>query len=79
METQRGLAFCGRTCAACELLSTMWNTSGHYFEGKTFAKSTVSSSGVAPEGTPFFCNRKAMMFTEFVAATEPGAIIGIWV
>ena len=51
----------------------------HYFEGRTFDKSTVSSRGVAPAGTPFFCNRKAIMLTEVFAGTESGAIIGICV
>ena len=50
-----------------------------YFEGRAFDKSTVSSSSLAPAGTPFFCNRKAIMLTEFFAGTEFGAIIGIWV
>jgi hypothetical protein len=49
----------------------------HYFEGRAFDKSTVSSSGMAPVGTPFFCNRKAIMLMEFIAGTEFGAIIGI--
>jgi hypothetical protein len=42
----------------------MW----HFFEGRAFDKSTVSSSGVAPAGTPFFCNRKAIMLMEFFAS-----------
>jgi hypothetical protein len=50
-----------------------------YFEGRAFDKSTVSSSGLAPAGTPFFCNIKAIMLTEFFVGIEFGAIIGIWV
>lgn len=49
----------------------------HYFAGSALDKSTVSFSGVLPEGTPFFCKRNAMISTDFFAATEPGADIGI--
>jgi hypothetical protein len=36
-ETQPGLVFCGRTCAACELLSTTWNKNDSaLFRGQNF-------------------------------------------
>ena len=48
-----------------------------YFAGSALVKSVVSSSGVLPAGTPFFCNRNAMISTDLFAETEPGADIGI--
>ena len=44
---------------------------------KYFGKISRIVERVAPDGTPFFCNRNAMMLVEFFAETEPGAIIGI--
>src|SRR5271155_280873 len=49
----------------------------HYLDGSTLERSAVSSSGVLPAGTPFCCNKNAMILVEFLAETEPGAIIGI--
>src|SRR5277367_3108027 len=49
----------------------------NYFAGSTLDRSAVSSSGVLPAGMPFCCNRNAMILTEFLAETEPGAIMGI--
>jgi len=48
-----------------------------YFTGSTFDKSTVSSSGTVPPGTPFFCRRNAMMLMESFGETDPGDVIGV--
>ena len=60
-----------------ERLNSAYSDAIHYFAGSAFDKSAVSLSGVLPAGTPFFCRRNAMILVEFLAETEPGAIIGI--
>ena len=68
-----------RPCLAvgAEFLNSALSEADHYFAGSALDRSTVSSSGVVPAGTPFFCNKNAMMLIEFLAGTESGAIIGI--
>ena len=69
-----------RFMAGLELLSPARSEAFDYlFEGSTLDKSVVSLSGVEPASTPFFSKRNAMMSTEFLAETEPGADIGICV
>src|SRR6202007_1645133 len=60
-----------------ERLSSAHSEAIHYFAGSALDKSTVSLSGMLPAGTPFFCKRNAMISTDVLAETEPGADIGI--
>ena len=68
-----------RFADGAEWLSAPLSEAVHYSAGSALDRSAVSSSGVVPAGTPFFCKRNAMILMEFLADTDPGAIIGICV
>ena len=69
-STIRASCSCDRSVAGLELARQRVRL---YLDGSTLDKSAVSSSGVVPATTPFFCKRNAMIFVELMAETEPGA------